>query len=260
MNSLSVFLNINDIIDDKCLLFLLLGILFIIIGILILSRIKTKWFDLSKSQIWPAIIAFIVGIVFLILRITLCNPTPPCLIKYNFENRREIWSYQKEGDSKACTMVTRTDSISYEGSYSLKLAFNIIGNSLDSSKGEAWVDMRAIPPIDDLAMPINLNKKTISMWIYAPNGSIGDYNSPNGIQLFVKDKNYKCEYGMWQPIIENQWFRVTLNICSDCTEIGYIDRDFNPDEIVIVGVKMGAGGNSYKIFKGDIYIDYMNCE
>jgi hypothetical protein len=120
--------------------------------------------------------------------------------KYGFECG---WKPQDYNDSKACTQVLLSEEESVQEHYSLKMMMDLIGGDKQKSKGEAWVNMLEYPPIGE-HVPVNLLGRTVTAYIYAPMdlGARGKGNKPNGFQIFVKDKNYKSEYGSWNDVTE----------------------------------------------------------
>lgn len=172
------------------------------------------------------------------------------LSKYGFEQGVEGWIRQDYKDSRACIGVSQTNEKVYIGQYSLKMDMNLTGNSDDKSKGEAY--------IPKLPNPVNLENKRISAWIYSPKGSRGPDDNPNGVQLFVKDIHYKCEYGNWLQLTEGKWTEVILIPGRVEPIFGYMDKGFNPARIISIGIKIGTGSDSNAKYSGPIFIDAVN--
>jgi hypothetical protein len=180
--------------------------------------------------------------------------------KYGFENELTGWIPQTYENAMACFQVSQSDEKAKDGLFSLKLDMDLIGGNESKSQGEAWVDMRNFPPIDE-ALPlksIDFTNRTITMWVYAPAGSVGDNSKPNGLQIFVKDVNFKSNYGAWTNIVENQWIQLSFAVTASAVENGYVDKGFDPSQIIVIGIKMGSGGGSTAIYNGPIYIDAVN--
>jgi uncharacterized repeat protein (TIGR02543 family) len=181
--------------------------------------------------------------------------------KYGFESSDVFWAAQTSGDSQAVTAVARSDTgFAKIGSYSLKLAVDLVGGDGNKSKGEAYVDMVAHPPRGTQA-PINLEGVRISVWVYIPKEALGDTDKPNGIQVFVKDNDWRSEYGTWQNITSDtvdKWYEVTLTPSRSAPQDGFMTPGFDPTQIRAVGVKIGAGTNSTATYQGAIYVDGVN--
>jgi hypothetical protein len=108
--------------------------------------------------------------------------------------------------------------------------------------------------------PYNLTSVAITCRVYAPPGSAGARNSPNGFQVFIEDENFKSEYGTWENITperEGTWFPVILTPGTQRPPDGWIDEGFDPTRIILLGVKIGAGGQSTDQIRyaGPVYVD-----
>jgi len=174
--------------------------------------------------------------------------------KCSFEDSVTGWRIQDYKDSRACVQVLRSDDRAIDGRYSLKMIMGLVGGDAQQSKGEAWANMVETPPEGESA-PMNLLNRTISAWVYAPYGSYGEEERPNGFQIFVKDENWKGEYGPWNDAVEDSWVRITLTVSASKPEGGWMAQGFDSKRIVAVGVKMGAGGGSSARYKGPVYVD-----
>ncbi len=186
----------------------------------------------------------------------------PCSLdssRYGFESSDIFWVAQTWEDSQAVTAVDRSDKEAKFGCYSMKLTVDLIGGDEKKGKGEAYVDMRYFPPMGVKA-PVNLENVPITIWVYVPAGAAGESDRPNGVQVFVKDQNWKNEYGTWfnLPNYTDRWVPISLTPSRQKPLMGYIDEGFDPSKIVVVGVKIGAGKDSKAIFKGPIYVDGVN--
>jgi uncharacterized protein YraI len=195
-------------------------------------------------------------------------PTQPTLPspKYSFESGTMGWIPQQDPenvpDTQAVTAVVQSSNQAKSGLASLEIAVNLIGgNHPTDSKGEAFVDMRYdLPNGVTTPAPHDLTGKTITCWVYASPGSAGDASSPNGFQIFVKDTDFRSEYGTWKDITpqrEGTWFPITLTPSMQMPPGGYKDSDFNPTRIILLGVKIGAGGKStdQMRYAGRVYVD-----
>jgi hypothetical protein len=174
------------------------------------------------------------------------------------------WYTQTYTDSQAITAVSQSAEHAKFCKYSLKLTVDLVGQHPNKSKGEALVDVQFFDRVKGEKIPLNLEGKTITMWVYVLGGAMGERSSPNGVQVFVKDRNYNSQYGAWLEIpIENEWFTVKLTPSKTPSEgvSTYIDKpgtEFEPTQIIIVGFKIGAGGQSNATYNQPIYIDGVN--
>ncbi|MEM4398155.1 MAG: hypothetical protein QW757_06055, partial [Candidatus Woesearchaeota archaeon] len=128
---------------------------------------------------------------------------------------------------------------------------NLIGEHANYSKGETYVDMQTAT---------NLSNATVTVWIWVPQQAVGDPSSPNGIQIFFKDASWRNKYSSWinigsGTIIPEQWCQITVNTATE--QWGY-DDGCNLSQVRIIGVKIGAGGQSTASFNGHIWIDSVN--
>jgi hypothetical protein len=197
------------------------------------------------------------------------TPTPTSTLRpqpakrFSFEPGTMGWLPQGGvEDTQAVTDVAQSTIRAWSGWASLVLEVNLIGGDHPTnSKGEAFVDMRYnLPTGTTTPAPYDLTGTTITCWVYAPPGSAGDANSPNGFQVFVKDKSFKSEYGTWENIAperEGTWFQISLTSGTQVPPGGYMDPEFDPTRIVLLGVKIGAGGKStdQMRYTGPVYID-----
>lgn len=180
--------------------------------------------------------------------------TPP---KFSFEDGTMKWQVEDQRISHAWLQVTKSNEMAKDGKYSLKIQTDLTGGETAKSKGEVWINMKKNPP-DGVQVPLNLRDRTVTAWVYAPPGAGGDLSKPNGLQLFVKDTNWKAEYGTWQDVIEGQWNKISLPVGSSVAESGHLDTGFNPGQIIAIGLKIGTGGGSQATYKGFMYLDAVN--
>jgi hypothetical protein len=131
---------------------------------------------------------------------------------------------------------------------------NLLGGNKNKSSGEVWVNWQDDPPTGE-RIPADMTDRTITVWAYAPKGSLGDKNKPNGFQVVVKDENWKSQYGTWRNIREDEWFEISLTVNKSKPREGMVDEGFNPKRIIAMGVKIGAGRGSTSTFEGNVHID-----
>lgn len=176
---------------------------------------------------------------------------------YSFENFANGWTCQAYYSTMACIQASNSTDEIKDGQFSLEVQMNLIGDNEQNNRGEVWVDMRNYPPSTAQGpfSSLNLSNHTITMWVYAPTGAIGDTNRPNGLQIFVKDIHYNGSYSAWENVVENEWVQLSFTVNNSVVENGYMEQGFDPTQIVAVGLKMGAGKGSIAGYQGSIYVD-----
>jgi hypothetical protein len=155
--------------------------------------------------------------------------------------------------------VAQSEKTAKFGCYSLELTVDLAGGHENKSKGEAYIDMRFYPPTA-IGVPANLEGVPIIVWVYVPEHAAGDPEKPNGIQVFVKDQDWKAEYGTWFNLLgyTDKWVPVQLTPSRTAPSNGFMDPGFDPTKIIVVGVKIGTGTNSTATYTGPIYVDGVN--
>ena len=171
---------------------------------------------------------------------------------YGFEDGSMGWNPQTYPGSQAFREVSSSDEQAKEGQRSLKMSLHLVGGDASYSCGEAFA---MLGPDDGTP---DLKGRTLTAWVYAPEGSKGDADRPNGWQLFVKDDQWHMEIGTWSNIVEGQWVQLSLTIGSDKPVNGWVDQGFNPNQIICVGVRIVAGNGSTAKYDGPVYIDAVN--
>jgi hypothetical protein len=175
--------------------------------------------------------------------------------RYGFEPGTQGWQVTTFSGSQAISSVARSPNQKFAGTYSLMLNTDLRAVSPFSS-GEVFVDMLNEPPYA-VPIPVDLTGREVSIFVFCPTGSGGPANAPNGLQLIVKDSAFKSEYGTWTPIVENTWIKVALTPSTTVPPQGSMEAGFNPAQIRVVGLKIGAAGNAAAGFRylGPIYMD-----
>ncbi|HKQ79855.1 MAG TPA: hypothetical protein VJ810_39545 [Blastocatellia bacterium] len=174
--------------------------------------------------------------------------------RYGFESGAEGWKPTQNESSSAIQSVSKSPARKYIGNYSLRLELDLRGSHAMLSKGEAFVDMQNYPPYG-VPIPIDLTGREISISVWLPAGLRGPDSSPNGLQVFSKDVNFKSEYGAWENIQENTWMQVKLTPSTIIPTGGTMDPGFDPTRIRIIGLKIGTADASTDSYKGELYID-----
>lgn len=175
--------------------------------------------------------------------------TRPCVdpSRYGFEEGTMGWVRQVYETDQGVTAVEQSaDEAKF--CHSLEMTVDLEGGHTNKSRGEAYVEIN----------PQNLENKPITVWVYVPREALGDPEKPNGIQVFVKDKDWRGEYGTWwniTPAIVDSWQQVTLTPSRSAPPDGYMESGFDPTQIGAVGVKIAIGEGSTAKYRGPIYVD-----
>lgn len=181
--------------------------------------------------------------------------------KYNFESGlTDGWCPSGDSDSKSIKECYAVSTTSAAGNYSLQMSTKLISQSDDYSQGEIYVDMRKYRPFGVSKVPLDLNKKTVSLWLYIPGELSGPGTAPNGMQFFVRDKDYKNWYSIWKnigsPVATNTWYKLDVKISTASGDYALMDSDFDPQNIIIIGVKMATSASSSNVnAENSFYID-----
>ncbi|MDD5066683.1 MAG: hypothetical protein PHF84_06510 [bacterium] len=181
---------------------------------------------------------------------------------FNFESGlADGWTASGYADSLGVTGVSSSAEQAAAGDYSLKLAVTLVAQSATLSKGEAYVDMRKFKPYNVNRVPVALNNKTVTFWAYIPGDLKGEVPSaPNGLQVLLKDSNFKNWYSSFLPMVStiatNTWYKVEMAVSTAAGSYGFMDDGFDPDKVIIFGVKIGTSGTATNVnVNSSFYID-----
>lgn len=198
----------------------------------------------------------IVAIAIIIILLLLSQRTRS--IVFNFENGIQEWKCQlTDPTTEACVSVKQSNEYAFGASNSLEMMLELIGGSPNQAKGEVW---REITGEKDY---LNLDGRRITAHVYIPVGAMGSPESPNGLQIFVKDAEWRNQYGCWHGIsAENTWIDVELSVseASNACDGWFTQRGFDPTRIRAYGIKLGSGGESTETYNGAIYLDDFTIE
>lgn len=159
----------------------------------------------------------------------------------------EGWENQTYFDSQGITAVRP------EGDQ-LVLQAHLIDGHPNYTKGEIYLDLRNAG-VPNLKVPINMIGKEISVLVKVQKEFVGDPKRPNGVQVFVKDSNWKSQYGPWKNIKSaNTWIKITLSPTAGEIPLGYTEKGFDASDIILIGVKFGMGTGSNEEYDGLLYV------
>jgi hypothetical protein len=178
---------------------------------------------------------------------------------YSFESGTMMgWKPQTVNGNRAVLQVKQSTELVRSGRGSLELQVELRGGDENNSSGEAFVDLSLNPP-PGLRAPLNLENIPIVIWVYVPETAIGNPQIPNGVQVFVKDQEFRSQYGEWRNLTDNidtdTWIAVILTPTKTPSPMIETDAGFDPSSIILVGIKIGIGTGSTATYTGSIWID-----
>ena len=190
------------------------------------------------------------------------------------------WKAQTYFDSQAITEVAmKSDEKSFSGGY-LELTVDLQGTSKNKRQGETFTDLRypgIYQAFQSFEAPVNLAGKVLFAIVFCPAGSGGTKYAPNGLQLILKSVKivdgkevWSSFYGNWHNIwverrdwtadkklgdvLEGKWSIIAVDL-SKKQPYGWVDKDFDPTKVVLVGFKVGLNDCYQGDFTGKILVD-----
>jgi hypothetical protein len=171
------------------------------------------------------------------------------------------WRREDKGKIEAIQDVERSTVKAKSGDGSLGLQVNLVSEYEYHDRGEAYVDLRFYPPegLEAPPGPLDLTGIKVTIWVYARAEAAGNPDTPNGVQVFVKDQDYNTEYGKWTDLIAlrsaDRWISTTLVPATEPPPGGTMDDDFDPSDIALVGIRIAAGSGYTDTYTGTVWID-----
>ena len=232
--------------------------------------------DDSRIAVVLRIIGIIVALLLGVLAIWLASsavqelqttPTPSSAVLspnicadqffYGFESTNLGWEAQRTAiDSQAIQRVTQTTTMAKSGQGALELQVDLDSSNPKNQSGEAFIDLVSNPPIG-LTPPFNLESVPITIWFFVPATATGNSDASFGVQIFVKDQQYRSEYSDWGALVNNtdRWIAFTFVPSRKPPQSGRMDEGFDPTQITIMGFKIGTRKNSSASFQSPVWID-----
>jgi len=175
---------------------------------------------------------------------------------YGFETTPMGWDAQTAMDSQAIPSVKQSTAMAKNSQGSLELQVDLDGNNPNKQSGETFIDLVSNPPVG-LEAPFNLEGVPITVWFFVPTAAAGNSDARNGVQIFVKDQQYRSEYSGWGDLTNNtdRWIAFTYVPTRNPPQSGYMDKGFDPTVITIIGFKIGTRPGSSASYSGPIWID-----
>jgi hypothetical protein len=158
------------------------------------------------------------------------------------------WQAQDYVDSSGIVSVSLDSSPPH-----LTLIAHLAGQHPNYAKGEAYVDLRYFLGLEDKA-GIDLSRSKITIKVEVPEGFVGSSDSYNGVQVLVKDTQYRSQYGSWVNVTAAGKLTVSLRPTTATPPEGFTSPGFDPTRVRIVGVKFGIGTQSTVTYDGPLHI------
>ncbi len=191
--------------------------------------------------------------VFILYGLICFFALPVCGVVFDFETGTEGWvSSTSPGESGIHAVTTTTQAYSNQHSLALSTHLDYANTNLRAG-------------VVSVMCPDNMNGQSVEAWVRPATGMTGDPSRPNGIQLFAKDQNYKSQMSVWKnigtEIPENQWTKLVLIPTATTNQtIGDSDAGFDPERILLIGVKLGVGGYSAVSVLSTCSVDFVTAD
>lgn len=161
------------------------------------------------------------------------------------------WIAQDFADSQGVISVRFSDSL-------LIINAHLVGGDPALGRGEIYIDLRYWPPTEALA-PLDLSGSTIAVRVILPEGYGGPQWAPSGIQVFVKDDQWRSQYGLWVNVANTGGeYTATLSPSASNPVAGMTAEGFDPTRVRIIGVKFGINDAAIWDFAGNIIVQCVN--
>ena len=173
------------------------------------------------------------------------SPSPsvtiPPVEEYQPLSIKNDWIPQDYPGSQAITSVENSGG-------TLVLDCDFVGGDANKTNGEVYQDLSYVRGLES-KVPMDFSNRTITAKVKVPEAFVGDPSKPNGVQLFVKDKEGDSQYSEWVNIVNDGkylYFDLTLKPESD--------GGFDATQVKIIGVKFGIGSGSTDTYNGYLYV------
>ncbi|MFH1264691.1 MAG: hypothetical protein ABIK89_03145 [Planctomycetota bacterium] len=144
------------------------------------------------------------------------------------------WCENRTGDSQGIRQIR------HEPGRGMILECRLSAEDATSKHGECFVDLKYVPSLEGL-VPLDLTGHTITVEVEIGGGLDAPKDSPNGVQVFVRDKGFRAQYGVWRNWTEAGTVTASLKPSRDGATAGHTDKQFNPAACRVIGVKIGTG-------------------
>ena len=184
----------------------------------------------------------------------------PLIVRYDFDTGKMGWRPQAESGFHAIRYVDHNSDAdsANTGNHSLVANVKLIGGDANLDEGEVLVNM-VQTPLEGITAPVNMENVEIHMWVLIPENVIKE-DKVGGVQLFVKDVQWKSLYGNYVDLGPSAkigfWFPLTLSPGRGTPPRGgYRDPEFNPREVMAIGLRVDSCGEEGCVLEGNIFID-----
>lgn len=176
------------------------------------------------------------------------------------------WEKQTYFDSQSASAISLSNVQTYLASpMSMRMDVDLRFGNANLSKGEAFVTFANAPTNGGREFR-SLNSVVITALVFCPVGAGGPHvSNKNGIQLFVKDGNFRSQYGPFfavgTTIPEGSWQIVTMTVNANGAGNAFTTAGFDPTNIIIAGIKIGTSGSNpgvIQTYAGPIYVDHIS--
>jgi hypothetical protein len=167
------------------------------------------------------------------------------------------WTYQTAENTQGFVDSRLTKARARSGTGSLSVSADLVGKHPNKTNGEVHFDL-SNHRAPGVSAPLNLTNTTARCWVFLPSGSAGNPSAQNGVQIFFKSKEgetFNSAYSFWrniEPGMEGRWVEFTANP-SDPTNT--ITGNFDPMNVIEVGIKVAINDKSDASLSGTIFID-----
>lgn len=93
-----------------------------------------------------------------------------------------------------------------------------------------------------------------------PCGFVGESERPNGIQIFVKDDQWRSQYSTWENATRCGIFTIDFAPTVGGDDAAFTDPGFDPTRVRIIGIKFGIGDGSEAAFRGEFEVLEVNVD
>ena len=168
--------------------------------------------------------------------------------QFDLISSRMDWRPQDYSDSQGITGVHYDETEDC-----LILECDLKGADLQRANGEIVLDLKYVPCLE-ANVPVDMTGRLIQAEIQIPEDFVGPLNTPNGCQVFVKDTEWRSQYGTWENCTKEGTLLVQLQPSTETPIWGSTTPGFDPKNIRIIGIKIAINEQSTNQFKGTIKV------